>query len=112
MTYSKGKCKCDAAAGEKLVCVIAIGYGENSGKAHKSKPEEKVCDLAPEDMSPWFKDGLKAALLAPTAVNQQRFVVSLKDGEPVIKAKLGPMTKLDLGIVKYNFEAASGHRCL
>ncbi len=110
-TYSKGKCKVDTASGERLVCVIAIGYGENSGSAHKSKPTEKLCTVPEENMPDWFKDGLKAAILAPTAVNQQRFTVSLEDGEPVIKAKLGPMTKLDLGIVKYNFEAASGHKC-
>ena len=26
-TYGKGKCKADKQAGEKIVCVIAIGYG-------------------------------------------------------------------------------------
>ena len=28
-----------------------------------------------------------------------------------ITAKKVPLAKIDLGIVKYNFEAASGHKC-
>ena len=110
-TYGKGKCKAKVAAGEKLVCVIALGYGENSGKEHRSKDTDKLCDVPESERPDWFKDGLEAAVLAPTAVNQQRFLVSLDKGEPVITAKMGPMTQIDLGIVKYNFEAASGHKC-
>lgn len=110
-SYGKGKCKAEVAEGEKLVCVISIGYGEKTGHAHRSKPEDKLCNV-PESARPdWFKEGLEAALLAPTAINQQRFLVSLEGDTPVITAKLGPMTKIDLGIVKYNFEAASGHKC-
>ena len=50
-------------------------------------------------------------MLAPTAINQQKFMISLEDGEPVIQPGRGPMVRIDLGIVKYNFEAASGHKC-
>ena len=108
-TYGKGKCKANTAVGEKIVCVISLGYGESQGSVHKSKAVEKLCDI-PEDKRPdWFKEGLEAAILAPTALNQQKFHVSLKDDEAVITTKSGPMTKIDLGIVKYNFEAASGH---
>ena len=50
-TYGKGKCKADKNAGEKIVCVIALGYGESQGVAHKSKPLSKLCkgnsDLVP-----------------------------------------------------------------
>ena len=62
-------------------------------------------------MPVWFKNGVKAALMAPTAMNQQKFYIELSGDEPVITAGKGPMTKIDLGIVKYNFEAASGHKC-
>ncbi len=110
-TYGKGKCKASLPADEKIVCVISLGYGENTGSEHKSKPVEKLCDVAEADMPDWFKEGLEAALLAPTALNQQKFHVSLKDGEPVITTKKGPMTKIDLGITKYNFEVVSGHKC-
>ena len=111
-TYGKGKCKANIAAGEKIICVISLGYGENSGSVHKSKPVEKLCDVPESERPDWFKEGLEAALLAPTALNQQKFRITLKDGNPVITTKGGPMTKIDLGIVKYNFEIASGHSCL
>ena len=110
-TYSRGKCKADREAGEKIVCVIAIGYGETQGTKHKSKPLAKLCTVAEADMPIWFKNGVKAAMMAPTAVNQQKFVISLEGDTPVIKAGRGPLTMIDLGIVKYNFEAASGHKC-
>ncbi len=58
-----------------------------------------------------FKNGIKAAMMAPTALNQQKFIVDLVGDEPVITAKPSPMARIDLGIVKYNFEAASGHKC-
>ena len=109
-TYGKGKCKANTVAGEKIVCVISLGYGETQGSVHKSKAVEKLCDIPETEQPDWFKEGLEAALLAPTALNQQKFHVSLKDGHPIITTKSGPMTKIDLGIVKYNFEAVSGHK--
>ena len=44
-------------------------------------------------------------------MNQQKFTIGIDGEEAVIKAGFGPFTKLDLGIVRYNFEVASGHRC-
>ena len=108
-TYSRGKCKADHQAGEKIVCVIAIGYGETEGTRHRSKPLAQLCTVPVEEMPVWFKNGVKAAMMAPTAMNQQKYVISLEGDKPVIRAGRGPMTRLDLGIVRYNFEAASGH---
>ncbi|MCR5120016.1 MAG: nitroreductase family protein [Lachnospiraceae bacterium] len=110
-TYSKGKCKANIASDERIVCVIAIGYGENNGSEHRSKAVEKLCDIAEADMPDWFKTGVEAAMMAPTALNQQKFTITLDGDKALITAKAGPMTKIDLGIVKYNFEAASGHKC-
>ena len=110
-TYKKGKCRAEKAADEKIICVIAIGYGENQGTKHKSKPLAKLCSVKEEDMPGWFRNGVKGAMMAPTAMNQQKFTISLENGEAVITAGRGPLTKIDLGIVKYNFEAASGHTC-
>jgi nitroreductase len=110
-TFSRGKCKAEVAPDEKLVCVISIGFGEEAGKKHKSKPLSKLCAVPAEEMPVWFKNGVKAAMMAPTAMNQQKFYIELSGDEPVITAGKGPMTKIDLGIVKYNFEAASGHKC-
>ncbi len=61
-TYGKGKCKAALDAGEKIVCVIAIGYGVNSGTAHKSKDLSKLCGVSENDMPAWFKEGVEAEL--------------------------------------------------
>ena len=111
-SYGKGKCKADKQSGEKIVCVIAVGYGENEGRPHKSKPLEKLCAVKKEDMPAWFKNGMLAALLAPTALNQQNFFIGIDGEDAVIKAGRMPKAKIDLGIVRYNFEAASGHKCV
>lgn len=110
-TYSKGKCKADKDKGEKLVCVIALGYGKNEGVKHKSKPINQLCNIAEPDMPVWFKNGMVAARLAPTAINQQKFYVTLDQDEVTITAKKGVLSNVDLGIVKYHFEVASGRLC-
>ncbi len=110
-TYGKGKCKAHLDAGEKIVCVIAIGYGETKGVNHKSKELSKLCGVSEKEMPEWFREGIEAALQAPTAVNQQKFFINIEGEDAVIKPGFGPMTKLDLGIVRYNFEMASGHTC-
>lgn len=95
--------------GEKLVIVIAIGYGETSGSPRGSKSVADVSDIEGE-MPDWFVAGVEAALLAPTAINQQKFVFSLDaagNPEVAIDGK-GPFAKVDLGIVRYHFEVASG----
>lgn len=110
-TYGKGKVKIDKEKGEKIVCVIALGYGENEGTKHKSKPVSKLCNVAEQDMPVWFKNGMVAAMMAPTALNQQRFYVTLNDDEVIITSRKAPFSKVDLGIVKYNFEAVTGRKC-
>ena len=84
-----------------------LGYGAVQGVPHKSKPAEAVAKdfgKAPE----WFRRGVNAALLAPTAMNQQKFSFAMKDGRVLAKADAGFYTKIELGIVKYHFEAAAG----
>lgn len=108
LSFNKSAVKKLIPEGEKMVLVIAIGYGETQGTAHRGKSLESVMDIG--EMPDWFQKGAEAALLAPTAINQQKFKIGMKDGAPVIRiAGIGPYTKIDLGIVKYHFEAASGH---
>ncbi|MFR1105912.1 MAG: nitroreductase family protein, partial [Acutalibacteraceae bacterium] len=78
MTFGKGaaKSRCTLAPGEKLVCVLSLGYGATQGAAHKSKPMETLCPAAGA-MPEWFRRGMEAAMLAPTAMNQQKFTISL-----------------------------------
>lgn len=87
--------------------MIALGYGETQGTPHKSRQIGEVSDWKEGDPE-WYRKGVEAALLAPTAVNQQKFRFT-RSGERVsAKAGLGFYTAVDLGIVKYHFELGSG----
>ena len=110
-TFGRSKCKAAVGPNEKMVCVISIGYGESAGVRRKCKPMAKICSLPENEMPLWLKNGVVAAMMAPTAMNQQKFSITLVNDEPLITDGRGPMTKIDLGIVKYQFEAASGHKC-
>ena len=57
-----------------------------------------------------FKNGVKAALLAPTAINQQKFSFELKGDEVIAKPGIGFYTKVDLGIAEYHFELGAGKK--
>lgn len=87
--------------------MIAIGYGETEGVAHKSKTPEAV-SFSRGNTPQWFKNGIHAALLAPTALNQQKFKFTLNGNKVSAKAGLGFYSKIDLGIAKYHFEVAAG----
>ena len=110
---------------EKIVCYIAVGYGETQGVGHKIKtvgqvsrsvvstpgPSENATDITPS----WFRKGVEAALLAPTAVNQQKFsfeYVGMSNGRHQVRAKKGfsliGYTQMDLGIAKCHFEIGAG----
>lgn len=107
VALTHGKSKAVINNNEKLVCLISIGYGVNQGVSHKNKPLCKVCNES-ENMPEWFLTGVNAALLAPTAMNQQRFFFELlPDGNVKASHKTGFYTNLDLGIVKYHFETAT-----
>lgn len=124
LSYSKVPGTYVLGAGEKIACYIAIGYGETQGVSHKTKTVEQVSrSVLPlvsskkdSDITPlWFINGCKAALLAPTAVNQQKFsfeYLGMVDGRHKVLAKKGfsfiGYTQMDLGIVKYHFEVAAG----
>lgn len=103
LTFSKIKTAFSVDQGEKLCVVIAVGYGETQGAAHKSKTYSQVAETDKEAPD-WFKRGVEAALLAPTAMNQQKFKFTLKGNQVSAKAGMGACSKIDLGIVKYHFE--------
>lgn len=112
VALTHGKSSAQIAKGEKMVCLIALGYGAMQGVAHKSKDLKAVCNYA-VDMPEWFLTGMEAVLLAPTAMNQQKFFFEfLPDG--TVKASYGNgfYTKLDFGIVKYHFETITGKKVL
>ena len=115
LSYSKVPGTYVLEAGEVIEAYISIGYGETQGVSHKIKRVEQVSNA--NDLTPsWFRQGVEVALLAPTAVNQQKFFfeyIPARDGKPVrVLAKrnfsLIGFTKMDLGIAKYHFEIGAG----
>lgn len=110
VALTHGKSKAVVNNGEKLVCLISIGYGTTQGVEHKNKTLQELCNYS-EQMPDWFLEGMNAALLAPTAMNQQKFYFELSnDGNVKVSCGKGFYTKLDLGIVKYHFESVSGKK--
>ena len=107
LTYKKVKSAFVIDDDERLCCLITLGYGIDNGATHKIKTIEQVSEVT-GDMPSWFETGVKTALLAPTAMNQQKFKFILNDNTVKVKPGLGFYTKLDLGIVKYHFEIGAG----
>lgn len=113
LTYKTSKNRYHIRPGESLKCVIVFGYGATQGIWHPIKKIinqvaiNKTQDVFPE----WFVRGIKAALLAPTAVNQHKYEFILHN-ENFVEAKtkfsIIGYTHIDLGIVKYHFEVAAG----
>lgn len=114
LSYRKVPEAYNVGSDEKLACMIALGYGETQGVGHKIKSVDEVSNAS--DITPsWFKKGVEAALLAPTAVNQQKFsfeYVGMNNNRHQIRAKKGlsmiGYTQMDLGIAKYHFEIGAG----
>ena len=110
LTFNKKRVRELVPEGESLCMAIALGYGKTQGVQHRSKRPEQVSELAGEAPD-WFRDGLEAALLAPTAVNQQKFCFGLENGEVTVRVKgIGSYTRVDLGIAALHFELGSGRK--
>ena len=116
LSYSKIPGTYELEDGEKIACYISLGYGQTQGKAHKSKAAREISNTS--DLTPkWFGKGVDMALLAPTAVNQQKFFIEylgFRDFSKLPKVTARPLfslvgySKIDLGIVKYHFEIGAG----
>ena len=111
LSYRKVENTYTLADGEKICCYIALGYGETHGVSHKIKSAKEISNVS--DITPqWFKDGIEAVRLAPTAINQQKFYFEYSGvGTKVIAKRLFSMvgyTQMDMGIAKLHFEIGSG----
>ena len=111
LTYKKIDGAFEVGSDEKVVLCVAIGYGEADGyRSHKIKRPDQVSNVTPASPE-WFKKGVEAALLAPTAINQQKFYFEYIPEDKVKPGKatsLAGYTKIDLGIAMYNFEIGAG----
>lgn len=115
LSYSKVPGTYVLEAGEKIACYISIGYGATQGVGHKVKTVEQVSRSLVDPAPSWFNKGVEAALLAPTAVNQQKFsfeYVGISHNRHQVRARKGfsliGYTRMDLGIAKYHFEVGAG----
>ena len=111
VAMTHGKSTAIIGKDEKEVIIISLGYGVTQGTPHKDKDILKLAKIS-EDDPQWYKDGVRGAMLAPTAVNQQKFFIERVGKEAQITAPKGMLTKVDLGIVKHDFEYASGHKVI
>lgn len=103
-TFSKKNINAEVNNGERLVICIAVGYGKDQGKPRKSKTADQVTE-GRKDKPEWFNSGVELALLAPTAINQQKFTIKLNDDDTVeFTDNGGVLSRVDLGIVKCHFE--------
>ena len=107
LTFRKQPGRYTVADGEAMHGVIALGYGANQGVQHPQKPIESFYK-AHGEIPAWFCSGLEAALLAPTAMNMQKFEFEvLADGRVAARTRfalIGTYLKIALGIVKCHFE--------
>lgn len=116
LTYQKVPGTYSLADGEKIICYIALGYGENQGTERKHRAVSEISNAS--DQTPdWFNKGVEAARLAPTAVNQQKFYIEYLGEKPghdkplvSIRRTFSMMgyTEVDLGIVRLHFEIGAG----
>ena len=108
VALTHGRSKAVVAEGEREVIIISLGYGRTQGSPRRSKAARDVSNLS-DDSPEWFRRGVEAALLAPTAVNQQKFRFE-RDGDRVTAkaGRVGTQLKVDLGIVKCHFELGAG----
>lgn len=114
MSYTKIKGTYHLAEGEKIACMISLGYPEDFGRNMKRKSIEEISNVNAQTPE-WFRLGVEAAQQAPTAVNQQKFYFEYlgnADGVPQVHAKrvfsMIGYTQMDLGIAKLHFEIGAG----
>ncbi len=105
-TYSRRKVQKQVGA-EKLFGILVVGHGMTQGVPHRSKRPEQV---SPEylDSPGWFQEGVKASLLAPTAMNRQNYVILRRGNKVKVTYGEGILSGVDQGIVKYHFWLGAG----
>lgn len=105
-TFNRKKMS-EAAPGEKVIGVIAVGYGATQGTLHKMKKPEEVSAYE-GDVPEWFRTGVEAALLAPTALAKQAFFIKGRGRKVSVACDNGIFSGADTGLVKYHFELGAG----
>lgn len=111
LSYSKIPGTYTLNPGHKVVCYISLGYGATPGITHRIKSVEQVSNVSSETPD-WFMRGVESALLAPTAINQQKFYFEYQGEDKVMahrRFSAVGYTHLDLGIAVRHFEIGADH---
>ena len=107
-TFSKRKTVFSVEEGEKLCLILSVGIPDEEGHVHRSRTFEEVTKTM-DEIPEWFRNGVEAALLAPTAINQQKFTFVLEKPDKVrIVMGKGPFIRVDEGILRCHFEIGAG----
>lgn len=107
-TYNR-RAVAKAAHGNHTIGIIAVGYGAVQGEPHRSKNVDEVGKYAGGAMPDWFRNGVEAALLAPSGLNRQPFLIEGSGNHVAISSVQGePFTGVDVGIAAYHFELGAG----
>lgn len=106
---SRKKSRAVVAPGKKIRLIIAVGHGKTQGFSRKTKSVEALSSVECAKAPAWFAAAMEAAQLAPTAMNNQNFKITLlSDGKTVrIDAPKSGLNVIDEGIVRCNFEIAA-----
>ena len=106
---SRRKSRAVVAPGKKIRLIIAVGHGKTQGFTRKTKSVEALSSVECAKAPAWFAVAMEAAQLAPTAMNNQNFKITLlSDGKTVrIEAPQSGLNVIDEGIVRRNFEIAA-----
>lgn len=106
---SRKKSRAVVASGKKIRLIIAVGHGKTQGFSRKTKSVEALSSVECVKAPAWFAAAMEAAQLAPTAMNNQNFKITLlSDGKTVrIDAPQSGLNVIDEGIVGCNFEIAA-----
>ena len=106
---SRKKSRAVVAPGKKIRLIIAVGHGKTQGFSRKTKSVEALSSVECAKEPAWFAAAMEAAQLAPTAMNNQNFKITLlSDGKTVrIDAPQSGLNVIDEGIVRCNFEIAA-----
>lgn len=119
-TYDPDGCPCVLAPGEKLFCIIPVGYVQERRGIKESliysftHRETKDLEALYESDVPvpaWFMEGVQAMRRAPSALNRQPVKLRYAPGE--VSASVPDMARLydtDLGIAKAHFALPAGGR--
>ncbi len=120
-SFDRNSCKAVVNDGEKLYCVIAIGYpkekttlSQRVAQSFISKNEhdsQQIATVKGNYPAPaWFNQGIDAVLVAPSAMNKLPVHFTYENGivTAVATANTG-YENIDLGIAKLHFEIGADY---